>query len=46
MNFFLCKKCDKFSEEKPVNINNCIENYNTNDVDDIEFLQKKMKCQH
>jgi hypothetical protein len=32
MNFFLCKKCDKFSEEKPVNINNCTENYNTNDV--------------
>ena len=32
MNFFLCKKCDKFSEEKPVNINNCTENYKTNDV--------------
>lgn len=32
MNFFLCKKCDKFNEEKPVNINNCTENYKYNDV--------------
>lgn len=32
MNFFLCKKCDKFTEEKPVNIHNCTENYKHNDV--------------
>jgi hypothetical protein len=32
MNFFLCKKCDKFNEEKPVNIHNCTENYKYNDV--------------
>ena len=32
MNFFLCKKCEKFNEEKPVNINNCTENYKYNDA--------------
>lgn len=32
MNFFLCKKCDKFNEEKPVNAHNCTENYKYNDV--------------
>ena len=32
MNFFLCKKCDKLSEEKPVNINNFTKNYKYNDV--------------
>ena len=32
MNFFLCKKCEKFNEENPVNINNCTENYKYNDV--------------
>ena len=32
MNFFLCKKCDKFNEEKPVNVHNCTENYKYNDV--------------
>ena len=32
MNFFLCKKCDKFNEEKPVNVHNCTETYKYNDV--------------
>jgi len=32
MNFFLCKKCEKFNEEKSVNINNFTENYKYNDV--------------
>ena len=28
----MCRKCDKFNEEKPININNCTENYKYNDV--------------